>query len=159
MTRERFYRVFGVSEFLSLKIQEWLKKLAKRQHEHQFKKNSSNRRESFWEKPAKLFQFSNPKISRPSSIVKMSNVESETLDYLEVTSRVQSKKVPAPKGNRVLIKRKVDKEYTPLENGDDLLVIQSQEELTLLPAMSENWLIKVIFICSSMIWVIYFCFI
>ena len=89
----------------------------------------------------------------------MSNVESETLDYLEVTSRVQSKKVPAPKGNRVLIKRKVDKEYTPLENGDDLLVIQSQEELTLLPAMSENWLIKVIFICSSMIWVIYFCFI
>ena len=89
----------------------------------------------------------------------MSNVESETLDYLEVTSRVQSKKVPAPKGNRMLIKRKVDKEYTPLENGDDLLVIQSQEELTLLPAMSENWLIKVIFICSSMIWVIYSCFI
>ena len=53
----------------------------------------------------------------------MSYVESETLDYLEVTSRVQSKKVLASKGNRMLITRKLDKEYTPLENGDDLLVI------------------------------------
>ena len=81
----------------------------------------------------------------------MSYVESETLDYLEVTSRVQSKKVPAPKGNMMLLKRKVDKEYTPLENGDDLLVIQSQEELTLRPARTEDWLIKVIFTCLSMI--------
>ena len=73
----------------------------------------------------------------------MSNVESESLDYLEVTARVQSKKLPTPKGNRLLIDRKVDKNYTPLENGDDLLVIKSQEVLTLLPAMSEDWLIKV----------------
>ena len=74
----------------------------------------------------------------------MSNVESESLDYLEVTARVQSKKLPTPKGNRLLIDRKVDKNYTPLENGDDLLVIKSQEVLTLLPAMSEDWLIKVV---------------
>ena len=73
----------------------------------------------------------------------MSNVESESLDYLEVTTRVQAKKLPTPKGNRLLIDRKVDKNYTPLENGDDLLVIKSQEVLTLLPAMSEDWLIKV----------------
>ena len=81
----------------------------------------------------------------------MSNVESETLDYLEVTSRVQSKKVLASKGNRMLITRKLDKEYTPLENGDDLLVIQTQEELTLLPARTEDWLIKVIYTCLSLI--------
>eukprot|EP00093_Oithona_nana_P008062 08062.XXX_478521_479072_1 [CDS] Oithona nana genome sequencing. len=74
----------------------------------------------------------------------MSNVESESFDYLEVTARVQSKKLPTPKGNRLLIDRKVDKNYTPLENGDDLLVIKSQEVLTLLPAMSEDWLIKII---------------
>jgi len=74
----------------------------------------------------------------------MSNVESETIDYLEVTARVQSKKLPIPKGNRLLIDRKVDKNYTPLENGDDLLVIKAQETLTLLPAMSEDWLIKII---------------
>ena len=59
--------------------------------------------------------------------------ENEKLKYVEVNAKQEVNEVPATKvGNRIVIERQKDREYKPLDNGDDLIEIKSQERVKIL---------------------------
>ena len=65
--------------------------------------------------------------------------DNERLKFVEVNARQEvPEDPPTKKGNRIVILRKRNREYKPLDNGDDLLEIKSEERVKLLSNYTVN---------------------
>ena len=65
--------------------------------------------------------------------------ENERMKFVEVNERQEvTEEPPTKKGNRIVILRKRNREYKPLDSGDDLLEIKSEERVKLLTNYTVN---------------------